>query len=972
MQDSVLTCLVFIIFGVVLLPFVLMISNARKIKALQSSMQKLSQRLAALELHTSEHAAAHPDATASPLTTVSAPVPSAPVPAASVAAVSPAVAAILGELPSRVETPEPPSPAPAKARPHVPIEWEAFMGVKLFSWVGGFALFLGVVFLVKYSFENNLITPAMRIVIGAVIGSGLIAAGWFTARRNYRVPGQSLCATGVLVLYADIFGAHAFYNLLSLAAAFVLMSIVTVVAFLLAVRLDAQVVVVLGLIGGFLTPPLLTTGQENPFRLFGYVALLNAGIAAVGLRKRWDYLFALAAAGTILTQWAWAFDFTVARANAGFLIFLLLEAQFLAFQYLRRKLPPPENWSTYAALAIGFSALAFAFCFVSYAELAARPAFLFSFTFLADIGLLALATTRANPSRIAGPAGAVVFALLAAWTSQYLTHPLLWWGLGGYIVFALIHSGFSVWPSRAETKPGRAQWQGLVPLLALVLLFICVWNGETSFAVWTCVLLIDAIAVATAWSARSVLALLVALIATLITAGLWIFTAPPVEEGIVGILTVVGGFGIFFSVAASLLMRRVANGVGDTRRNVPALAAAMPFILLMMVVAKLPVPEPSAVFGVAMLMTVVLLALGILARTSWIAAVGLAFTWVLEREWHTLHFSSAHAVLPLAWYIVFGLLFVAFPFFAREERSPIAWAVGAVSGLLHFLLTYEVVAASYPAFRNGLLPALFALPFICGVYYLIRKRGVVPSSGDARLAWQGGAALLFVSLIFPIQFQREWITLGWAVEGLALLALFRLVPNAGLRLAGAALLSVAFVRLALNPAVFEYHPRAGTRIWNWYLCAYGITSICLFLGARLVHQSRETQLVRVIPRLLYTLGAILAFLLLNIEIADYFSIGPTLTFAFSGNFARDMTYSIAWALFAFALLLVGMKRQLRYVRYAALALLIVTLVKLFLHDLGNLSQLYRIGAFIGVALILIVASFVYQRFLAPEAESGKS
>ncbi|MBA3385657.1 MAG: DUF2339 domain-containing protein, partial [Chthoniobacterales bacterium] len=430
MQDSVLTCLVFIIFGVVLLPFVLMISNARKIKALQSSMQKLSQRLAALELQTSEHAAAHSDATASPLTTVSAPVPSAPVPAASVAAVSPAVASIIGELPSRVETPEPPSPAPAKARPHVPIEWEAFMGVKLFSWVGGFALFLGVVFLVKYSFENNLITPAMRIVIGAVIGSGLIAAGWFTARRNYRVPGQSLCATGVLVLYADIFGAHAFYNLLSLAAAFVLMSIVTVVAFLLAVRLDAQVVVVLGLIGGFLTPPLLTTGQENPFRLFGYVALLNAGIAAVGLRKRWDYLFALAAAGTILTQWAWAFDFTVARANAGFLIFLLLEAQFLAFQYLRRKLPPPENWSTYAALVIGFSALAFAFCFVSYAELAARPAFLFSFTFLADIGLLALATTRANPSRIAGPAGAVVFALLAAWTSQYLTHPLLWWGLG--------------------------------------------------------------------------------------------------------------------------------------------------------------------------------------------------------------------------------------------------------------------------------------------------------------------------------------------------------------------------------------------------------------------------------------------------------------------------------------------------------------------------------------------------------------
>ena len=102
------------------------------------------------------------------------------------------------------------------------------MGVKLFAWIGGFVLFLGVVFLVKYSFENNLVTPRMRIVIGTLIGLGLIAAGWRATRKNYRVPGQSLCATGILVLYASIFAAHAFYNLISLTPAFALMSCVTV------------------------------------------------------------------------------------------------------------------------------------------------------------------------------------------------------------------------------------------------------------------------------------------------------------------------------------------------------------------------------------------------------------------------------------------------------------------------------------------------------------------------------------------------------------------------------------------------------------------------------------------------------------------------------------------------------------------------------------------------------------------------
>ena len=62
-----------------------------------------------------------------------------------------------------------------------------------------------------------------------------------------------------------------------------------------------------------------------------------------------------------------------------------------------------------------------------------------------------------------------------------------------------------------------------------------------------------------------------------------------------------------------------------------------------------------------------------------------------------------------------------------------------------------------------------------------------------------------------------------------------------------------------------------------------------------------------------------------------------------------------------------MRQKTKWVRYAGLALLLITLAKLFLHDFANLGPLYRIGAFLGVAIILIVASFVYQRFLRPKA-----
>jgi uncharacterized membrane protein len=85
-----------------------------------------------------------------------------------------------------------------------------------------------------------------------------------------------------------------------------------------------------------------------------------------------------------------------------------------------------------------------------------------------------------------------------------------------------------------------------------------------------------------------------------------------------------------------------------------------------------------------------------------------------------------------------------------------------------------------------------------------------------------------------------------------------------------------------------------------------------------------------------------------------------------------MTYSIAWSLFALALLILGVKREVPVVRYGGLALMGLTLLKLFLHDLTQLDALFRIGAFIGVAIILIIASLMYQRFIAAAKKQSES
>src|SRR3984893_777583 len=171
----------------------------------------------------------------------------------------------------------------------------------------------------------------------------------------------------------------------------------------------------------------------------------------------------------------------------------------------------------------------------------------------------------------------------------------------------------------------------------------------------------------------------------------------------------------------------------------------------------------------------------------------------------------------------------------------------------------------------GLVPAVFAVPSLLGLAALLRLTPKESPARNAQLALFGGAALFFITLIFPIQFDRQWITLGWALEGAALCWLFHRVPHPGLRITGFALLMIAFVRLAFNPAVLAYHARAATPIFNWYLYTYGIVAICLFVAARLLAPPRNLVLDKNAPPLLHALATVLAFSLLNIEIAGYFS-----------------------------------------------------------------------------------------------------
>lgn len=918
------------------------------------------------------------------------------------------------EPPPIIFSNEVPPPIPALPPPLLPsppaarnIGWEQFMGAKLFAWLGGLAAFLSVAFFIKYSFEHELVPPAMRATLGFIFGIGLAVGGWLVPRPRYTTLAQTLCATGIVVLYAVTFACNAIYHFVPFGTffTFVCMTLITAAAFGLAVRLDAKVVAVLGWLGGFLTPILLSASRDNTLGLFGYLAFLDVGLLAVALYRHWHFVVPLAAAGTGLMQIAWAIKFlradTVTTAMTICLTFigLFLTAYFAA---RRRSADETDRSAAFpgapssnhgrrtlafagSSIALSLLALGFAGIFIGDESIAARPWWWFGFILLVDAALLAIAWWDEALSWLHVVAGLCVFSLLALWTHTRLTTELLPWALGLDLLYAGLHASFP--PLLARRRPGATTtwWSQLFPPLTLLLMMLPLFQlDQGSWLLWPAILLIDLGAIALALLSASLVVVVVVLFLTFATAGLWLFQMPPSSDHATSLLLVIAAFASVFFGAGIFLARRLGEptGAGQSENGfargqpLPAFSALLPFVLLIMITQRLPSLNPDPVFGVALLLVGLTLGLTVALRLAWLPACALVGVAALEYSWHLRSFPPHDASQILSWYLGFHAVFAVFPFVFRRRLATLTgpWAIAALSGVATFPLADRVIKTNWPGDYPGWVPLVFALPPLLSLYAIARYTSPDPTHRTRlnQLAWFGGVALLFLTLIIPIQFSRQWITVGWALEGAALLWLFHRIPHPGLKGTGVVLLGAAFVRLAFNPAVLAYHDDRGVAWLNWYLYSFGVVIAALFVGARLVIPG-ERQLGVPLRGLFNTLGTILAFLLLNIQIADFFRPpgARVLTFEFSGNFARDMSYTIAWALFALALLLLSIWKKLKPGRIAALTLLGVTVLKLFLHDLERLGALYRIGALFAVAVIAILASFAYQRFLpGRDADDG--
>jgi uncharacterized membrane protein len=794
---------------------------------------------------------------------------------------------------------------PTPVQSPTPIGLEEKFGTRWVVWVGGVALALGGIFLVRYTIQQGLIGPGVRVFLGALLALALVAVGeWSRRTENLSalsgVPSAhipaTLTAAGTTVAYATVYAAYELYGFLPPAAAFILLGAVALLT-LGAALLHGPALAGLGVIGAYLAPMLVASAKPDFWSLYIYIAVVNAAAFALARFRLWAWL-AIAAIGLgalwtlpgVQADTVTALGAHVFHALAGF----ALVATFLVCGLLYGPPAVPGAVDRLSTLALVVYLLAAAFL-----VLASRhdPLALTAFVVLtvATVGI----AWRTEAAAGAVPAAAVLAALVMAhWAVHMNVQGLLApsgpaapaipeperYDYGSHLILAAAWAAlFGAGGFLAQGRSSRA----LVPML---------WSAAAVFApLAMLVALYYRIAQLDRSLPFAALALLVAAI---------------------------------FAFATETLMKREPR---------PGMMAA------------------SAIFA-----------------TGALGALALALTFALEKGWLTI--ALALMVPGIAWVV---------------EQRPLPWLRWLAAIMVAVVVARVAYQPTIAGADLGTTPIFNWLLYGYGVpaaafwtagWFLRRRADDLP----ARMVDAG--AILFTVLLAILEI-RHYVTGGdiyrvpdgvveamlYVNVGLAMtIGLERVrgrtgsvVHNAGaLSIAALTLVTVVVVLLLAWSPRFNDHPVGGA-FFNLILLGYGLPAVLAITLALIARATRPISY-----RVAATVTAVtLALFYLTLEVRRLFH-GPILAGPISD--AEQYAYSTVWLAFGIVLLAVGFYLRSQPARLPALAVIALTVVKVFIVDTASISGIYRALSVIGLGVVLLGIGWVYQHVLYPRARTEEA
>jgi uncharacterized membrane protein len=256
------------------------------------------------------------------------------------------------EIAAGLETAEvpmlaPPPPAPAETPPPAPRPtFEQQFGVRLPVWLGGAALALAGFFLVKVSIERGWLSPPVRVILGLAFGAWLLyAADWMRRKdgtpNGFRIA-QALSGSGITVLYASLFAATSLYELIPPLIGFAALAALTLAALVLSLR-HGPAVALMAMVGGFLTPAFVHSGDPSAPGLFLYLYFLLAGVFVLIRQRNWWLLGLPSIAGAFLWVLIWVFAGNFRPGDTVYLGLFLLAVSATVVAASRREFEGEEE-----------------------------------------------------------------------------------------------------------------------------------------------------------------------------------------------------------------------------------------------------------------------------------------------------------------------------------------------------------------------------------------------------------------------------------------------------------------------------------------------------------------------------------------------------------------------------------------------------------------------------------------------------
>jgi uncharacterized membrane protein len=345
-----------------------------------------------------------------------------------------------------------------------------------------------------------------------------------------------------------------------------------------------------------------------------------------------------------------------------------------------------------------------------------------------------------------------------------------------------------------------------------------------------------------------------------------------------------------------------------------------------------------------------------------------AGTLLLYIGWYSAFYTRSQLGLTLGFATLFFAIFAIAPLVTLQPEAEIALfasipaVVAFVNAGVYFLQAYAMVDEVDKTYM-----AWFALGLAAVYIFLSRQvhaRSLAPGASEILYFLHLAVALGFITIAIPIRMNAHWITIGWLVEAGVLLWVANRLKSDFLNAFALGALILGVARLLL---IDDFHTTQ--LVFNMRMATHAVAVVVLgavaWYGAK-----RDDESARTVAAIALVALNVLALIALTREVADYYSrqvneLRPSRPVVFFDYhriaIERDFTYSALWMAYGAMLMVVGLLRRTAFVRWQALLLIAVTIVKVFVYDVSQLDRGYRIVSFMVLGVLLLAISFVYQR-----------